>query len=281
MTTTTRKNNWWLVGGLALLVVVSILAAGRTLPEGIDWRDTFRPAARQIISGQSPYDDLAFYSPPWTGLILLPLAALSVEMGRGAVFVLSLIVYATAAIRLGARPVAVILLLLSPVVMHGLLNANIDWLVLLALFMPARWGLFFALIKPQVGAGLVLFWAVEAWREGRWQSVVSVFWPVTATTALSFVLYGPWPLHARQTLEYWYNASLFPYSVPVGIALLVWAFSKRDERPALAASPMLAPYTLFHSWIGALIALSHNVWLTAVAVGGLWALTALVATTIY
>lgn len=281
MTAMARNNNWWLAGGLPLLAIVSILAAGRVLPEGIDWRDTYRPAARQIISGQSPYDDLPFYSPPWTALPLLPLAALPVEVGRGAVFVLSLVVYAATAIRLGARPVAVVLLLLSPVVMHGLLNANIDWLVLLALFMPVRWGLFFALIKPQVGLGLVLFWAVEAWREGRWKSVVSVFWPVTATTALSFGLYGLWPLHARQTSEYWYSASLFPYSVPAGIILLVWAFRKRDERPALAASPMLAPYTLFHSWVGALIALSRNVWLMAVAVGGLWALTALVATRIY
>ena len=276
--TAKQTSTLWLVAGCYVwLVAIGALVIAQVLPAGMDWYHTYRPATRQIIAGQSPYDDLAFYSPPWTAIPLLPLALLPPAVGRGAVFVLNLSAYTAVALKLGARPVSVVLILLSPLTLHCLLNANIDWLILLALFLPARWGLFLALIKPQVGAGLVVYWAAEAWRMGRWRTLVAVFGPLMAATLLSFVLYGLWPLHARATAAYTFNASLFPASAPVGVALLLWAMRRHDYRPALAASPMLAPYVLFHSWIGAVIVLSHKPWLLAFVVAVLWGLVALAA----
>ncbi len=263
---------------LALLIIVCAVAVSQALPAGVDWYHTYRPATREIMSGHSPYGELEFYSPPWAAIPLLPFAVLPAEVGRGFVFVMTILVYAGGAIKLGARPMGVVLILLSPLTLHELLNANVDWLVLPALFMPARWGLFVALIKPQVGAGLVVFWGIEAWREGGWHKVISVFGPVVMVSLLSFALYGLWPLHMQNTQGYSFNASMFPYSIPLGGILLVFSVRKHNNRAALASSPMLAPYVLFHSWIGALIVLSNRTKVLATVVFILWLLVAFVAT---
>ena len=68
------------------------------------------------------------------------------------------------------------------------------------------------------------------------------------------------------------NASLWPMSLPVGLALSVTALRKSDVRYAIAASPLLSPYLLFHSWSGALFAVLASPAESIAAVVGLWIL---------
>lgn len=136
-----------------LLLLLSVAAAA-FLPSGVDWTTALRPAALDIGRGRSPYEHLSFLNPPWTGALLLPIAVLPEQLGRGVLFAVSLAAFGLVLIRLGARPLAFGAFLASPPVMHGLLNANIDWLVPLALLVPPRWGLFLATCKPQAGIGL-------------------------------------------------------------------------------------------------------------------------------
>src|SRR5690606_38971700 len=75
---------------------------------------------------------------------------------------------------------------------------NIDWLPLVGFVLPPQIGLFFILIKPQMGLAVALFWLVEAWREGGLREVIRVFGPVGAALALSLALYGLWPLRSSQ-----------------------------------------------------------------------------------
>lgn len=261
--------------GLTLIILATVAAL--YLPPGVDWRDTYRPAALALLSGQSPYRVDIFFAAPWTVLPLLPLAVLPEQVGRAILFVVGIVALAYVAYRLGAKPIALAAFLASPPVLHGLLNSNIEWMPLLGFVMPPQWGLFFVAIKPQIGWAVALFWAVEAWRVGRWRELVRVFWPITLALLASFVVFGPWPVRFRDTLVLTraYNASLWPSSIPVGLALLVASIRKREIRYAMGASPCLSPYVLFHAWVGALVSIVSLTTETVAAVAGLWILVIL------
>lgn len=262
---------WLLIIGLALGLAGGVAWA---MPFGIDWHLTFRPAALAVWGGRSPYSVDIFGLAPWGIVPFLPFALLPENIGRGALFVLSLGVFAWTAYRLGAKPLALGAFLFSPPVLNDLLNTNANWLVLLGFTLPPQLGLFFVLIKPQVGAGVAVFWLAEAWRKGGWRETVRVFGPVALALGLSFLFFGFWParsLHVFTTSQTW-NASLWPASLPVGVVLLVAALRQRQIRYAFGAAPCLSPYVLFHAWSGALLALAPAQVEMLAGVAGLWAL---------
>lgn len=57
----------------ALLIAVLVLAS-IYLPVGVDWRDTFRPAALMLLAGKSPFAVDIFFAAPWNLLPLIPFA---------------------------------------------------------------------------------------------------------------------------------------------------------------------------------------------------------------
>jgi hypothetical protein len=259
---------------LGLLAVGLMIAASLYIPPGIDWRDTYRPAAQALQSGRSPFSDDLYFPAPWALIPLLPLALLPVEVGRAVLPITSIVAFAFVAHRMGARPISLVAFLLSPPVLHCLLNGNIECLALLGLALPPQIGLFLVLIKPQIGLAVAVFWAVEAWRDGGVARLVRVYWPITLVTLISVALFGPWPLRFLETpgLVSSYNASLWPASIPVGMALLVASIRTRKIRFALAASPCLSPVVLLHAWSGALVAVVVSTSELVAAVVGMWVL---------
>jgi hypothetical protein len=255
-------------------VAVSFLLAP-IVPAAVDWHITFRPATLTLLSGHSPYDRVYFVHAPWTLLLLTPLALLPEPVGRVMLILCGLVSFAFVAYRLRARLLAIVFLLISPVVMHVLLNGNMDWLAVLGFVMPPQFGLFFISIKPQIGIAVAPFWLIEAWRQGGWRLVLKTFAPFTAVLALSFLIFGYWPAHSFSVIGVFYNASLWPMSIPVGLALLVAAIRKRKIEYAMAASPCLSPYLLFYSWGGVLLSIIASVPETIAAVVGLWILVAI------
>jgi hypothetical protein len=76
-----------------------------------------------------------------------------------------------------------------------------------------------------MGSVVALFWLAEAWRKGRVREVVRVFAPFTIVLLVSFVLYGFYPLEwVTVEVDQWWNASLWPMSIPIGLTLAVAAF---------------------------------------------------------
>jgi len=159
----------------SIIFFVLILIIADFLPPGIDWDETFRPASLALLNLGSPYDISGFFYPIWTLIPILPLALLPNSIGRAAFMILSLLAYAYSAYKLGGRRFAFVAFLLSPIVMHALLNANLDWMPLLGFVLPPQVGLLLVVIKPQVGWIVALFWFVEAWREGKWKKVFVTF----------------------------------------------------------------------------------------------------------
>ena len=259
---------------VAGLILVSFLAAP-FVPPAVDWHISFRPAALILLSGESPYDTVYIIHAPWALLMLAPFALFPENVGRVMLLFCGLASYTFIARRLGAKPIAIVFLLLSPVVMHTLLNGNIDWLASFGFILPPQIGLFFIAIKPQIGIAVAPFWLIEAWRQGGWKQVLTTFAPFTIVLLLSFALFGLWPLGAVEVSGVSFNASLWPLSIPVGLALLVTAIRKRRIEYAMAASPCLSPYALFYSWTGVLLAIIASVPETIAAVIGLWILVAI------
>lgn len=269
------KIKMFVLGGV-FIVVLSVVS-GYLLPPGVDWRLTFRPSALIFATGGNPYQSditAPFAGPPWALIVLLPLALLPEQIGRGFLFVVGLLAFAYAAYRLGAGRWSAIFFLLSPVVMHALLNANLDWMPVLGYILPPTIGLFFITVKPQMGSVVAIFWLVETWRQGGWRQTLKTFAPISIAYLLSFAIYGLWPLNILKVVNHttWWNASLWPISIPVGLTLGVAALRRRNIRYAMAASPALSPHVIFHSWSAALIAIVSQTPETIAAVLGLWIL---------
>lgn len=262
--------------GIGVALALSFVLAP-FVPPAIDWTITFRPATLTLLSGQSPYGKVYFVHAPWVMILLAPLALLPESVGRVMLIFCGLASYAFVAHRLGAKPISIVFLLISPLVMHVLLNGNMDWLAVLGFVLPPQFGLFFISIKPQIGIAVAPFWMVEAWRVGGWKQVLKIFAPFTVVLLLSFVIFGLWPLETikEDVVGVFFNASLWPLSIPVGLALFVTAIRKSRIEYAMAASPCLSPYLLFYSWGGALLAIVSSVPETVAAVIGLWILVAI------
>ena len=256
---------------LGLLVMVA--GAARLLPYGVDWSSPIRPACLAMLQGKNPYESVEYFGfAPWAMIPLLPAALLPEQVGRGILFVASLVAFAYGIRKLGAKPVAAAAFLISPPVVHSLLNANLDCLPLIGFTLPPAIGLFFISVKPQMGSVVALFWLVESWKSGGFWKVVKVFAPFGAVFLVSLVIFGFWPAHyfEIQTVSATWNASLWPVSIPIGLALAVAALRKREMRFAMAASPCLSPYVLLHAWSGALASLAPFSAEMIAAVAGLW-----------
>jgi hypothetical protein len=238
---------------------------------GIDWKETFYPASREVLNGESPYSVQTFRNVPWTVLFLLPFAVFSEKAGGILFFIASIAIYAWTAYRLKASRIALIAFLLSPPVVYGLRMLNVDIFVLFGFTLPASIGLFLIFIKPQMGFVMALFWLVQSWRQGGVKRVLQTFAPIGIALLLSFVIFGNWAQGRQDDLlnSFW-NASLWPWAIPIGVVLT--ALSLRDAREdlAISASPFLSPYLAYHSWATVLAGLMRRDFELVLAVAAMW-----------
>jgi hypothetical protein len=98
-------NKWLTAAAGLLLVCIVVYILSLFLPLGIDWDETFLPAALELLTGHSPYTITGFFNPFWTPIPILPFAWLPSSIGRAAYLLASLAGFAFAAYRLGAKPV--------------------------------------------------------------------------------------------------------------------------------------------------------------------------------
>lgn len=271
--TTKSKTNYRLwVAGILLLIILYIAANSLWPAVGIDWRETYYPAARAVLAGKNPYPAVpTFRNVPWTLIPLLPLAFFSERVSGILFFILTLALYAFTALRLKASRVALIAFLLSSPVVYGMRMLNVDALVLLGFVLPPQIGLFFIVIKPQMGIAMIPFWMLETWRTGGWRALLRVFLPVTLAMILSFALFGSSSIgRSNDLLHSTWNASLWPWAFPIGFALTILSLRNRRADQAMAASPFLSPYLAYHSWVSVLAGLMQHDLELVLAVIGMW-----------
>lgn len=215
---------------------------------GVDWKGAFRRAALKMLAGESPYQITSFFNPPWTLFPLLPIALLSPALGSAVMYVLNLFSYLFVAIKLKTNFwLIIVFVLLSNMILNSN-NGNIEGILAIGFILPPQIGLFFVLAKPQMGIAVAVFWAIESYRTGGLEKIIQVFLPVVLAYIISFVIFGVYIKNSVQLADVWWNSSIFPEGVPIGIILLGIAIWKREIKFAIAASPFFATYLTPHTW---------------------------------
>jgi hypothetical protein len=254
----------------SLSFILSILAIFYLLMDtGADWQGALLPACRELLAFRSPYDQFNFFNPAWALLPLLPLSFLPDKVGSVILSITNVMVFAYIAHRLKARPLIVILIATLPPVLY---STNIDWMVALGLIMPPQIGLFFVLVKPQVGVFIALFWFSQAARYGV-REVLRTFAPVTVAFILSFIVFGFYPLKwvgQLSLLDNHWNIQIFPYGIPVGLVLIGTSLRNKQLGLSATAAPFLSPYSLMWSWPVAVLGLLPDAFITTLAIAGIW-----------
>jgi len=237
---------------------------------GVDWKGTIRPGSLNLITGQTPYTSVIRCLPPWIYLAVSPIAVLPPEIGTAGMFVLTYLVYSFVLYRLNAKPWVILAFLCNSFTFMNAKNGNVDFLAVLGFILPPQIGLFFVLIKPQIGIGITVFWLFEAWKKGKFKEVLRVFAPVTIAYLCSFLIYGLWPLKIAGMTKDVYNASLWPIGVLIGLVLIVKSLKEQNPLYAMGASPFLAPYVNFTSYALVLFPFIPNEVLMLIAVALSW-----------
>ena len=215
---------------------------------GVDWKGSFRPAAQLLLQGENPYKEQGFYNPPWVLLPLLPVALLPPAFGSAIMFVLNLFAYLFVIHKLKTNPILITFFVFYSGMFYVSQNGNIEGILALGFILPPQIGLFFLLAKPQFGIAVAAYWGIQALREGGIKQAVETFLPVTIAYLLSFSIFGLWITKSPYLTDVWWNASIFPYGIPVGFGLLGLSIWKKEIRFAIAASPFFAPYLTGHTW---------------------------------
>jgi hypothetical protein len=145
--------------------------------------------------------------------------------------------------RIRLHPVVLLALVAFSGMIFSSTNGNIDGFVALGFILPAPVGLLLVLLKPQIGAGLVLYYAWIYRKDAR--KLTCTLAPVTIAYMLSFVIYGNWIstgvlLHS--------SAQIFPLGVPAGVAFLVLALWRRNPLYTLPVGVLFSPYVNSFSW---------------------------------
>lgn len=237
--------------------------------ESDDWNYALRPAALAMLHGQSPYGAY-FYSVPWGLLPLIPIAALPASWSRFLLFVISFGSFVYLAFRLTSKPISILLFLTSFPVLACLTIGNIDWLPMFAFITPAPFAFILAVIKPQIGLGIILYHLYRSWDQGGIRLVLKNILPVTLLLLASVVLYGPSMLQLPDLSDVSWNIALFPYTIPFGLFLLITAIIKRAARPSMSAGILFSPYYSWISLSALLIGLLERPTLLFVAWGITW-----------
>jgi hypothetical protein len=269
-------NRWVMVACSIVLVAGYVYLAPHLFSMmGQDWFTTYMRAARGLLQGRDPYVvEPTFFNPVWILYILAPVALLPEHVSLYLLFGFTLLSYFFFGLKVGGKPVALTAFLLSPPVLYSLRQLNIDVFILLGFLMPAPVGLFFVLLKPQAGIGIVVYWLIEAFRLGGIRKVFLTFAPVTLALGLTILQYGAWfntqsisyLIHAR------WNYSIWPYGIGIGLVLLGVGVFQRKKLLSASSSVFLSPFVGLYSWMVSVVGLFENDLAMVAGVAGLWIL---------
>ena len=215
------------------------------------------------------YVDLNFFNPPWALIPIIPFAILPEQLGHALLGAFTLFSFAYVALQYDAKLLTLIFFLSMPLTLYNAVQLNVDWLMAWGLLLPPQLGLFFVLVKPQLGVFLAFYWFIEALKSGGAKHVFKVFAPVSIAFLLSFALFGNY--FQRATVVFNESDKTFwPASIPVGLAILIISFRTKKAELSLSASLLLSPYIQPYSIPLAIFGLLPDQLMTNVFLFGLW-----------
>lgn len=242
----------------------------RTMPDFA----VFMAAIQTALAGNNPFlmpplstPDSVYFNPPWLLVIMMPFYVIPSWLQDGVFFICAYAAVIVLARKFNLRGVRLLAALSSPVLYYLTISGNIDWLVLLGLFLPAPMALVVLAIKPQATWVLMLLIIVRVWNKDHdWKKVALTVTPLMILCVIWLMLYGiPHVPHSNNIG----NRSLWPYGLIAGIPLVILSgvalWKKPDsqwsERFALAAGPFLTPYVSAGGYLGLVLAFPVLSWI--------------------
>ena len=154
--------------------------------------------------------------------------------------------------------------------------ANIDWMVMLGVVIGGRLGVILDTVKPQAGAFAIV---AEVAKKETWRERLKLVLPLAVLAVLSVPFLLPWlnRMFAVGESAQIRSFSLFPYTIPLGIALLWLTWKRKEPLLGVFASLCLSPYFYIHSLMPALFLLGDRNWKWGVVMNILlWGVFALI-----
>lgn len=233
------------------------------------WSEIFRPAAIELIHFRNPYTIQNFFNPPWALLPVLPFAILPEILGNALFVATTFIVFGFVLSKFKVKWYFCIAFFLLPQTLYNGIQVNLDWFVALGFLLPPQIGLFFVLIKPQIGVFLAIYWLVESWQKGGIKQVARTFAPVSIAFLLSFLVFGLY-ITKSQSMILQEGKNLWPFSIPFGLMLLAISLKIRKKEIAIFSSPLLTPYFQSYSYPIAFISLLSDPFYASIIIFGSW-----------
>lgn len=143
----------------------------------VELLEHYLPALHNFLAGRSPYEDPAFFGPPWSVLPVIPIAWIPEPWVAFAWLLFNIGVCLCALSRLRVRPRLSMLLLLSPLALGGFIYGQLTSFIFLGAVLSTTtnflWLAFVLLsFKPHLGGLFALFAAVRLVQEHRWKLLV-------------------------------------------------------------------------------------------------------------
>ncbi len=239
----------------AVIIVFSLtigIVSWMVMPEGgLDMRNDILPS---LWNWKVPWEEgMPLF--PWATLILMPLRLFTARAATALLNAFSVVLIALLIKRFNGNVLLTVPVMLSPIGDRLFTTGQTDALILAGVLLPAGFDLLF-FWKPQVTAHVF-------WVRGLAQPkiyLVSGF----ALFVFSLVVWGNWPnailqFGQTQLIAGWWNLSLWPYSIPIGIVMVYLSLKNKDVGYGIIASPLLFPYVNGPSYIG-LIAVAAAKW---------------------
>ena len=231
-----------IVWGFALFVGI---LSWQVMPNGgLDMRDDILPS---LHNWRTPWVEgtLLF---PWATLVLMPLGFFAPRIATALINCLSVYILAFLIRKFKGNILLVIPIMISPFGRMLFFNGQTDAIVLASILLPA-------------GFDLLLFWKPQVLAHAYWVRVRKqpkiYLISILSLLLISLWLWGCWPKEIldfgqENLLDRYWNLSLWPYSIPIGLGLIYLSVVKNDVGYGLMASPLLFPYVNGASYIGLL-----------------------------
>jgi len=238
----TDRFRFAVVMGFALAIgIVSWIV----MPKGgLDMRDDILPS---LWNWRAPWEEGTPLF-PWATLILMPLRFFSPRDATAIVNGVSVALIALLIKRFDGNVLFTIPVMLSPIGYRLFTTGQTDAIILASIFLPAGFDLLL-FWKPQVIAHA--FW-VRGLAQPKIYLVSGVALFIFSWLLWGFWLEDIWKFGQTQLIDGWWNFSLWPYSVPIGLLAVYLSLKRKDVGYGIIASPLLFPYVNGPSYIGLL-----------------------------
>jgi hypothetical protein len=221
-----------------------------------DWDKTYIAGVIAFLTGRDPYSSTQlFASPPWSLFVLTPFFWVPPQLAM--IFPLLALFYLS--VRQKKKYLLPIVGLSFPFIACSVYG-NVDWIVMIGVVIGGPFGTILDTVKPQAGIFAVV---AELAKRNTNESRLKLLLPLAVLVLLTVPLLASWwhwMFIIGDMNDGIRNFSLFPFTIPLGLAGLYLTWRRKDPLWGVVASLSFSPYFYIHSLLPLLFLLADRNW---------------------